>query len=195
MKTYKIFLPLFIILTLTLSFIQPIIATSEDISNKVLRLHILANSDSTEDQNLKLGLKNYFLENTSDLFSGKTLEENIEIAKKNTLTLEELCNQFITESGYDYETKVIVDKEYFDTRVYDDFTLPAGVYNSIKIVIGEGSGHNWWCIVFPSVCLYSCSESMSDYLTEEEMELISDGYTPKFKIIEIYEKIKSRLNQ
>lgn len=183
------------ILTLTLSFFQPIIATSEDISNKVLRLHILANSDSTEDQNLKLGLKNYFLENTSNLFSGKTLEENIEIAKKNTLALEELCNKFITESGYDYETKVIVDKEYFDTRVYDDFTLPAGVYNSIKIVIGEGSGHNWWCIVFPSVCLYSCSESMSDYLTEEEMELISDGYTPKFKIIEIYEKIKSRLNQ
>lgn len=195
MKTYKIFLPLFMILTLTMSFIQPIIATSEDISNKVLRLHILANSDSTEDQNLKLGLKNYFLENTSDLFSGKTLEENIEIAKKNTLALEVLCNKFITESGYDYETKVIVDKEYFDTRVYDDFTLPAGVYNSIKIVIGEGSGHNWWCIVFPSVCLYSCSESMSDYLTEEEMELISDGYTPKFKIIEIYEKIKSRLNQ
>lgn len=195
MKTYKIFLPLFMILTLTLSFFQPIIATSEDISNKILRLHILANSDSTEDQNLKLGLKNYFLENTSDLFSGKTLEENIEIAKKNTLTLEKLCNKFITESGYDYETKVIVDKEYFDTRVYDDFTLPAGVYNSIKIVIGEGSGHNWWCIVFPSVCLYSCSESMSDYLTEEEMELISDGYTPKFKIIEIYEKIKSRLNQ
>lgn len=193
MKTYKIFLPLFMILTLTLSFFQPIIATSEDISNKVLRLHILANSDSTEDQNLKLSLKNYFLENTSDLFSGKTLEENIEIAKKNTLTLEELCNQFITESGYDYETKVIVDKEYFDTRVYDDFTLPAGVYNSIKIVIGEGRGHNWWCIVFPSVCLYSCTESMSDYLTEEEMELISDGYTPKFKIIEIYEKIKSRL--
>lgn len=183
------------ILTLTLSFFQPIIATSEDISNKVLRLHILANSDSTEDQNLKLGLKNYFLENTSDLFSGKTLEENIEIAKKNTLALEVLCNKFITESGFDYETKVIVDKEYFDTRVYDDFTLPAGVYNSIKIVIGEGSGHNWWCIVFPSVCLYSCSESMSDYLTEEEMELISDGYTPKFKIIEIYEKIKSRLNQ
>lgn len=195
MKTYKIFLPLFMILTLTMSFIQPIIATSEDISNKVLRLHILANSDSTEDQNLKLGLKNYFLENTSDLFSGKTLEENIEIAKKNTLSLEKLCNKFITESGYNYETKVIVDKEYFDTRVYDDFTLPAGVYNSIKIVIGEGSGHNWWCIVFPSVCLYSCSESMSDYLTEEEMELISDGYTAKFKIIEIYEKIKSRLNQ
>ena len=183
------------ILTLTLSLIQPIIATSEDISNKVLRLHILANSDSTEDQNIKLALKNYFLENTTDLFIGKTVEENIAIAKENTDYIENLCNQYLSDNGYDYKADVTVDKEYFDTRVYDDFTLPAGIYNSIKIEIGEGNGHNWWCIVFPSVCLSACSTSMSDYLTDEEMELINDGYTPKFKIVEIYEKIKSRLNQ
>lgn len=195
MKTYKIFLPLFMILTLTLSFIQPIIATSEDISNKVLRLHILANSDSTEDQDIKLALKNYFLENTDNLFVGKTVDENIEIAKANTDYIENLCNRFLLDNGYNYTADVTVDKEYFDTRVYDDFTLPAGVYNSIKIEIGEGNGHNWWCIVFPSVCLSACSTSMSDYLTDEEMELINDGYTPKFKIVEIYEKIKSRLNQ
>lgn len=195
MKTYKIFLPLFMILTLTLSLIQPIIATSEDISNKVLRLHILANSDSTEDQNIKLALKNYFLENTTDLFVGKTVDENIEIAKANTDYIENLCNHFLLDNGYNYSADVTVDKEYFDTRVYDDFTLPAGIYNSIKIEIGEGNGHNWWCIVFPSVCLSACSTSMRDYLTDEEMELINDGYTPKFKIVEIYEKIKSRLNQ
>ena len=195
MKTYKIFLPRFMILTLTLSFIQPIIATSEDISNKVLRLHILANSDSTEDQDIKLALKNYFLENTEDLFVGKTIEDNIAIAKDNTDYIENLCNSFLLDNGYNYQTNITVDKEYFDTRVYDDFTLPAGVYNSIKIEIGEGNGHNWWCIVFPSVCLSACSTSMRDYLTEEEMELINDGYTPKFKIVEIYEKIKSRLNQ
>ena len=195
MKTYKIFLPLFMILTLTLSFIQPIIATSENISNKVLRLHILANSDSTEDQDIKLALKNYFLENTDNLFVGKTVDENIEIAKANTDYIENLCNRFLLDNGYNYTADVTVDKEYFDTRVYDDFTLPAGVYNSIKIEIGEGNGHNWWCIVFPSVCLSACSTSMSDYLTDEEMELINDGYTPKFKIVEIYEKIKSRLNQ
>lgn len=195
MKTYKIFLPLFMILTLTLSFIQPIIATSEDISNKVLRLHILANSDSTEDQDIKLALKNYFLENTDNLFVGKTVDENIEIAKANTDYIENLCNRFLLDNGYNYTADVTVDKEYFDTRVYDDFTLPAGVYNSIKIEIGEGNGHNWWCIVFPSVCLSACSTSMNDYLTDEEMELINDGYTPKFKIVEIYEKMKSRLNQ
>lgn len=194
MKTLKIFLPLFMIITLTVSFFQPIIATSENISDKILRLHIIANSDSTEDQDLKLKVKNDFLENTADLFVGQTLDENIEIAKENIDYIERICNTCIEQNGYDYEAEVIVDREYFDTRVYDDFTLPAGVYNSIRITIGQGNGHNWWCIVFPSVCLSACSKSMDDYLTDEEMELVGDGYTPKFKVIEIYEKIKAKLN-
>ena len=194
MKTLKIFLPLFMIITLTVSFFQPIIATSENISDKILRLHIIANSDSTEDQELKLKVKNYFLENTADLFVGQTLDENIEIAKENIDYIEKICNTCIEQTGFDYEAEVTVDREYFDTRVYDDFTLPAGVYNSIRITIGQGNGHNWWCIVFPSVCLSACSKSMDDYLTDEEMELVGDGYTPKFKVIEIYEKIKAKLN-
>lgn len=194
MKTLKIFLPLFMIVTLTVSFFQPIIATSENISDKILRLHIIANSDSTEDQDLKLKVKNDFLENTADLFVGQTLDENIEIAKENIDYIERICNTCIEQNGYDYEAEVTVDREYFDTRVYDDFTLPAGVYNSIRITIGQGNGHNWWCIVFPSVCLSACSKSMDDYLTDEEMELVGDGYTPKFKVIEIYEKIKAKLN-
>lgn len=193
MKITKIFIPLFMIFTLSLSILQPIIASSENISNKVLRLHILANSDSTEDQNLKLTVKEYFLDNTKDLFNGKTLEENINIAKKNIDYMEKICNDCIEQNGYDYKATVNIDKEFFETRVYDDFTLPAGVYNSIKIQIGQGTGHNWWCIVFPSVCLSACTESMSDYLTEDEMELVTSGYTPKFKIIEIYEKIKKQV--
>ena len=194
MKTLKIFLPLFMIITLTVGFFQPIIATSENISDKILRLHIIANSDSTEDQDLKLKVKNYFLENTADLFVGRTLDENIEIAKENIDYIEKICNTCIEQNGFDYEAEVTVDREYFDTRVYDDFTLPAGVYNSIRITIGQGNGHNWWCIVFPSVCLSACTKSMDDYLTDEEMELVGEGYTPKFKVIEIYEKIKAKLN-
>ncbi len=182
------------IITLIAGIFEPIINTSENISEKVLRLHILANSDSTEDQDLKLKVKNYFIENTADLFSGKNLEENIEIASCNIGYIEALCNSCITENGFDYKAKVSVLKEYYDTRVYDDFTLPAGIYNSIKIELGEGNGHNWWCIVFPSVCLSACTESMNDYLTDDEMKLINDGYTPKFKIIEIYEKIKNKIN-
>jgi stage II sporulation protein R len=123
----------------------------------------------------------------------KTLDENISIANENIDYIEEICNTYL--KNYNQTAKVVVANEFFNTRVYDDFTLPAGYYNTIKIEIGKGEGHNWWCIVFPSVCLSACSESMNDYLTDEEIELISSGYTPKFKIIEIYEKIKDRLEK
>ena len=173
--------------------IVPSFSTAEDISNKVLRLHILADSDSSYDQKIKLELKDYFLQNTKDIFSGATLEDNLKIAVENSERLEEICNKFLEK--YKTSASVSVIKEYFDTRVYDDFTLPAGEYNSLKIEIGEGNGHNWWCIIFPSVCLSACSESIDDYLTEEEMSLVKSGYTPKFKIIEIYEKISQKLNK
>lgn len=188
LKTIKIFVPIFMSLALLLGAAQPIITNSENIADKVFRLHILANSDSTEDQNLKLKLKDYILGSTVDLFTADNLEDNIEIANENSDKLAELCEDFVKSLGYNYDVRVSVVKEFFDTRVYDDFTLPAGMYNSLKIEIGEGKGHNWWCIIFPSVCLSACSQSMSDYMTEEEMEIIESGYSPKFKIIEIYEK-------
>ena len=194
MKITKIFLPVFMSLVLIVGITQPLIKTSENISDKVFRLHILANSDSTYDQNLKLGLKNYILENTSDLFIGQNLEENIDIAKESLEELYRLSKEYLESQGSNYDVKTEVIKEFFETRVYDDFTLPAGIYNSLKITIGEGKGHNWWCIIFPSVCLSACSESMSDYLSEDEMELVNSGYTAKFKVVEVYEKIKSKLS-
>lgn len=194
MKITKIFLPVFMSLVLIVGITQPLIKTSENISDKVFRLHILANSDSTYDQNLKLGLKNYILENTSDLFIGQNLEENIDIAMESLEELYRLSKEYLESQGSNYDVKTEVVKEFFETRVYDDFTLPAGIYNSLKITIGEGKGHNWWCIIFPSVCLSACSESMSDYLSEDEMELVNSGYTAKFKVVEVYEKIKSKLS-
>lgn len=194
MKITKIFLPVFMSLILIVGITQPLIKTSENISDKIFRLHILANSDSTYDQNLKLGLKNYILENTSDLFIGQNLEENIDIAMESLEELYRLSKEYLESQGSNYDVKTEVVKEFFETRVYDDFTLPAGIYSSLKITIGEGKGHNWWCIIFPSVCLSACSESMSDYLSEDEMELVNNGYTAKFKVVEVYEKIKSKLS-
>lgn len=194
MKPFKIFVPIFLISVIVFSSFTSSVSTAEEISDKVLRLHILADSDSTEDQDMKLKLKNYFLENTSNLFCGETVEENIKIARDNREYIENICNEFLAENNYEKKAMVTVTNEFFSTRVYDDFTLPAGNYNTVKIEIGEGEGHNWWCIVFPSVCLSACSSSMSEYLTEEEMELVESGYTPKFKIIEIVEKIKDSLN-
>ena len=196
MKFVKIFVPVFMSLVLFLGIAQPVVGavkTSEHISDKVFRLHILANSDSTYDQNIKLMLKNYILENTQDIIGGKTLNEAIENAKNNTKEITDMCNEYLKSKGFDYKVKVNVVKEYFKTRVYDDFTLPAGKYNSLKIEIGEGKGHNWWCIVFPSVCLSACTESMNDYLTDDEMNLVSNTYSPKFKIVEIYESTKEKI--
>lgn len=194
MKTFKIFVPIFLVSVIIFSSLSSSVSAAENISDKVLRLHILAASDTAEDQDMKLKLKNYFLENTSSLFIGKTVEENIKIATDNREYIENICNDFLKENNYNKKAKVTVTNEFFSTRVYDDFTLPAGNYNTVKIEIGEGEGHNWWCIVFPSVCLSACSSTLSEYLTEEEMELVQSGYTPKFKIIEIVEKIKGSLN-
>lgn len=191
MKIFKLFVPIFLSLTLLIGIVQPLVNTSENISEKILRLHILANSDSTYDQNLKLGVKNYILENTSNIFTGETIEENIIIANEKIDELTKTAQEYLDLQNSKYRVVVEVVKEFFETRVYDDFTLPAGVYNSIRITIGEGKGHNWWCIIFPSVCLSACSESMNDYLSDSEMKLVQRGYSPKFKVVEIYEKIKN----
>lgn len=196
MKFNKIFIPLFLTFTIILGIAQPVVAavkTSEDISNKVFRLHILANSNSTEDQNTKLMLKNFILENSKDVIGGKTLDEAISNAKNNRKEITEMYNEYLKSIGIDYKVVVSVVKEYFKTRVYDDFTLPAGKYNSLKIELGEAKGHNWWCIVFPSVCLSACTESMNDYLNEDEMKLVSNTYSPKFKVVEIYESAKEKI--
>ena len=196
MKFNKIFIPLFLTFTIILGIAQPVVAavkTSEDISNKVFRLHILANSNSTEDQNTKLMLKNFILENSEDVIGGKTLDAAISNAKNNRKEITEMCNEYLKSIGIDYKVVVSVVKEYFKTRVYDDFTLPAGKYNSLKIELGEAKGHNWWCIVFPSVCLSACTESMNDYLSEDEMKLVSNTYSPKFKVVEIYESAKEKI--
>lgn len=193
MKRFNIFAVVFAALLIIYSAVNPMLATAEDISKKVLRLHIIASTNSTEDQNIKLGLKDYFLDNSKDIFTASTIDESINIAKNNTAQIEKMCNEYLSQ--YNQSATVLVVNEYFPTRVYDDFTLPAGRYNTVKIEIGQARGHNWWCIVFPSVCLSSCSQTMQEYMTEDEMKLIEGGYSPKFKIIEIYEKIKTGLNE
>lgn len=194
MKKTNIFLSLFMVFLIVFGITSPIINSCESISNKIFRLHIMANSDSSEDQALKLKVRDCILAETANIFNGKTIDDNIKIAENNIDYITNICNDCIKNEGYDYSVNVNIVKEFFETRVYDDFILPAGIYNSLKIEIGEANGHNWWCIVFPAVCISACSQSMNDYLTQEEMQIIESGYTPKFKVIEIYEKIKNRIN-
>mgnify|MGYP002688988565 FL=1 len=196
-KTLKIFVPLFLVFVFMFSCIAPFIETSENISDQVFRLHILANSDSAEDQQLKLKVRDEILKKGETVFaSSNSLEETIELCKNNIALFQQTAEQCLKDNGSDYEVKVYVDKEYFNTREYDEITLPSGIYNALKIEIGQGKGHNWWCVMFPAICLSSVTDDeLNKYLSEDEQKLVNSDskYEVRFKIVEIYEKVKSKI--
>lgn len=193
-KITYIFTPIFLVLLLLSISITSAISLSEDISEKVFRLHILANSDTDEDQALKLKVRDEVLIYTENLYkSCISVDDAIRITNDNIEEIKNVVQAVISEYGYQYKAEVFTAKEYFSTRKYDNFSLPAGMYDSLKIEIGEAKGHNWWCVMFPTVCISGCTGDLESSLTSEEMELIeNDKYVIRFKAVEIYEKIKSK---
>lgn len=157
-----------------------------------LRLHILANSDSDEDQALKLEIRDRLLRKYSEELSIATdTEEAILSANMLVRDIENDAQKWIRELGYDYSVKAAVVKEWYDTRIYDGFTLPQGTYSSLQITIGNGNGKNWWCVMYPPLCMDIATESaphddaVLDY-SKEEINLIKGGkYNVKFKLLEI----------
>lgn len=196
-KTIKIFVPIFLSLLFVFTYVTPFIQTSEKISEEVFRLHILANSDSEEDQALKLKVRDQILYESEALFKNcTTLEDVVSVSKNNLDYFKDIAQKCIYDNGYNYKVNVYVDKEYFNTRKYDKITLPSGIYNALKIEIGSAQGHNWWCVMFPAICLPAVSDDeINKILDEEEIELINSDnkYEIRFKIVEIYEKIKAKL--
>lgn len=138
------------------------------------RLHILANSDSAADQETKYGLRDYILGDLGYLFrSGESKEEAVLLARRNLPLIEERANEYLARRGCAYGAVCTVEKCAFTTRKYGDVTLPAGEYDALRIVLGKGEGRNWWCVLYPSVCLPSASvpralPSRSVYEEEKE---------------------------
>lgn len=171
-------------------------AACDDLKTNVLRLHIIANSDSEKDQALKLKIRDRILENSGDIFdSTDNIDSAIMRAKENTEYFTKIANDVIKEQGFSYKAVAKVDKSYFETREYDDFTLPAGSYNSLIVTVGEGKGKNWWCVVFPEICLPAAAKNaeLSDTVCKESAKIAEAGtqYVMKFKAVEIYESIKN----
>lgn len=195
-KKLFVFLPLLLVFTLLFGSLSSTNNASNDISTKVLRMHVLANSNSIEDQKLKIAVKNSILKATQELFSNSnSLDESINITKNNTALIKSSAEEVIKKYNKSYDVKVYVDNEFFDVREYKDFTLPSGNYNTVKVVIGEGKGKNWWCVMYPAVCISACSDDFDKALTKEEKKLItSKKYIPKFKMLEIINKIKNKIN-
>ncbi|MBQ9517896.1 MAG: stage II sporulation protein R [Eubacterium sp.] len=193
MKKIFVFVPIFLIFALVATAILPQIEKSENISKNVLRLHILANSDSLIDQELKLKVRDEILKLSSQLYDDcNDIYEAVNVATENRQALQYTAQKTLAFYDCADEVRVSVCKEFFSTREYDSFTLPAGVYNTVKITIGEGKGHNWWCVMFPTVCLTGCTDDFDKSLTPEERKMIeTKGYATRFKTVEIYERVKN----
>lgn len=173
-------------------------AQCEQIPNEVFRLHVLANSDSEEDQALKLKVRDRLLDETGTLFSEcTTKEEAMSAAKANIAYLEQVAQDEIYKQGYTYGVTVEVENIFFNNRQYDDITMPAGNYDALRVLIGEGAGQNWWCVLFPAMCLPAAEKregmpELDDVLTDGQMSAVEGNqYEVKFKTVEIYESIKS----
>ncbi|MBR6509129.1 MAG: stage II sporulation protein R [Clostridia bacterium] len=172
-------------------------AVCDDLRQNVLRLHIIANSDSQSDQELKLKIRDSILSESETLFSEcESIDSAIISTEASIKEIESLANEKIKELGFSYNATAFVEKRYFETREYDNFTLPAGEYESLVIEIGEAKGKNWWCVIYPSICLPAATEaSLSDSVSDISAKTAEkkEEFKVRFKVVEIYEDIKKFL--
>lgn len=175
-------------------------AVSSELSNSVFRLHVLANSDSEEDQQLKLKVRDALLSYMNTLSSNcNTKEEAIQIATQHQNEFQTIAENVIVENGYNYPVQIKINNFYFPTKSYGDISLPAGYYDALRVEIGNAKGKNWWCVMFPSLCFIdvssgivddSAKENLEKNLEEESYSIISDKNNSeiklKFKLIELF---------
>ena len=171
------------------------------LADSVIRLHVLANSDEQADQQLKLLVRDRVLAEAEGLYQpGDDVQAAYARLEEALPRLAEAGQQVVEEQGYDYPVTAELTRSWFPTKHYTNVSLPAGSYTALRIVIGEGSGQNWWCVVFPPLCLGSVSEQVDEaaqagLFTDEQVSLItgeSGGYVVKFKAIELWEGLKNK---
>lgn len=164
-----------------------------DITQTVFRLHILANSDSEEDQSLKLKVRDAVLEENSDIFENcKSAEEAAAAAREHMDEIKASAERVLVENGARYGAECGIAKMRFDDRVYEDMTMPAGEYLALRVTLGEAEGKNWWCVMFPPLCLPAVSgEAAEEVFSPEELDILEDreSYECRFYFLELLEKL------
>ncbi len=167
------------------------------ISNSVFRFHILANSDLEADQNLKIMVRDDILEYLSPILSNaKSQNEAKNIVSNNIKNIQDLAKKSVKKHGYNYNVSVFTGNYKFPQKQYDNITLPKGNYNALRIVIGNGEGHNWWCVLYPQLCFVGSSNGnmpnkskLKTTLTEDEYNMITSGNVNfKLKIVELFSR-------
>ena len=201
LKIFVILIVLFSIFIFTCAY-SYVLAISDNLYNSIFRLHVIANSDSEGDQTLKYivrdGLIDYMNNNCNNLFNK---DEVVMYAKNNISNLQKVAEDIIQEQGYNYPVTVEIGNFEFPTKKYGDITFPAGFYDALRVKIGESSGKNWWCVMFPPLCFVetttgiipdSSKELLQNSLSDESFIIVSESNSSnvaiKFKIVEFFEK-------
>ena len=165
----------------------------KELAECVIRLHVIANSDSVEDQRLKLDVRDRVLEEAQAVYEGCVSREQVQHRlEEKLIVLEQAGAEIVKEQGYSYPVHAELTPCWFPTKEYDTFSLPAGEYMALRVVIGEGAGQNWWCVAFPPLCVGAASQTLEDAVavgsfTEEQMRLMTQqekSYILKFKGME-----------
>lgn len=205
MKNLKRFLIIFLlfIVYILLSVFSYSNAVSSDIADSVFRLHVIANSNSTEDQNLKYLVRDALIKYMNSICENiSSKEDAINLAYENKDKFYNIAKKVIEDNGFNYDINIDIGNFSFPTKTYGDIALPAGFYDALKVEIGSSSGQNWWCVMFPSLCFVDMSEgvvpeeskeNLQDNMEEENYNLISSNtfeFKLKFKLVELFENVK-----
>lgn len=182
-------------------------ASQSDVANKLIRFHVIANSDDKIDQNLKLKVRDSVLKYISPkIVNCKSIEESRVIINNENKNIKKIAEMVIKENGFKYSVTTALSKEYFPVKTYGNITLPQGKYEAYRIIIGTGTGQNWWCVMFPPLCFVDITKGNVSYeKTEKEMKTVlsDDEYNMvdntgsdkkiivKFKIEEIFTELFS----
>lgn len=170
--------------------------TCSQIRQDVLRVHILANSDSEADQALKLNVRDAVLGAGEGLLDGITSREEAKVRLQQALpTLQAAAQRCVYDNGYDYPVQVQTVNMYFTTRSYESDTYPAGYYDAVRFTIGDGVGKNWWCVLYPPLCVSAAVDKST--LSDSQTAVIQNGqrYQVRFKVLEWIEELRSSLKR
>lgn len=177
----------------------------DELYNNIIRFHVLANSDSNEDQSLKLSVRDAVVEYTSNLlYDVDDIQKATALLESHKAEIIKIAEKTVTKNGMNYNVSAEICREIYPTRIYSEYTFPAGVYNSFKIKIGKAQGRNWWCVLFPPLCTagaireeYTCDKALSEIgFSDEEIALISEKddirTEIRFFVLEVINKLKTR---
>ena len=198
---YSLILIILLGIYIFISAISYVTAVSSELEDSIFRLHVIANSDTKEDQNLKYIVRDKLIEYMNSIsLNAKNKEEAMKIANMHIDDFNEIARQTIIDNGYNYDVHVEIGNFSFPTKTYGDISIPAGSYDALRVKIGEAKGQNWWCVMFPPLCFVNVSSGivpdeskkvLEDELSEEEYSIISDTNSAeikfKFKIIELFQ--------